>query len=228
MTSKSTSLPSSIEGVSGISELWKSHFGRLLNVIQDDGLCDISCDTGYSDDIHVDTNEVVLAVQALGANKASGLDGIVAASIYFIAAIDGVLCLLCACLACLYMGFLPDSMLAVVLVPIIKDKTGRIDRIDNYRPIALASVVSKVVERILLDRISHFLETCPNQFGFKRNLRTDSCIYVLKEMVDKYLSLNGGMFMCFLDASKAFDRVKHSVLFIKLTVGVYLGILLTP
>ena len=74
---------------------------------------------------------------------------------------------------------------------IIKDKTGRIDRIDNYRPIALASVVSKVVERILLDRISHFLETWPNQFGFKPNLGTDTCIYVLKEMVDKYKSLNG-------------------------------------
>ena len=63
MTSKSTSLPSSIEGVGpglsgkhAIYELWKSHFGRLLNVIQDDGLCDISCDTGYSDDIHVSTN----------------------------------------------------------------------------------------------------------------------------------------------------------------------------
>ena len=45
MTSKSTSLPSSFEGVTGkhaISELWKSHCGRLLNVIQDDGLCDIS------------------------------------------------------------------------------------------------------------------------------------------------------------------------------------------
>ena len=81
MTSKSTSLPSSIEGVSGkhaVSELWKSHFGRLLNVTQDDGLCDISCDTTNSDDIHVSTNEVVLAVQALCANKASGLDGIVA------------------------------------------------------------------------------------------------------------------------------------------------------
>ena len=119
MTSKSTSLPSSIEGVSrkhAISELWKSHFGRLLNVIQDYGLCDISCDTGYSDDIPVGTNEVVLAVQALGANKASGLDGIVAEHLLYgserwctmlAMCLSGlfVLCLLCACLACLYMGF---------------------------------------------------------------------------------------------------------------------------
>ena len=48
------------------------------------------------------------------------------------------------CLSGLFVhGFLPDRMLAVVLVPIIKDKTGIIDRIDNYRPIALTSVVSK-------------------------------------------------------------------------------------
>ena len=40
-----------------------------------------------------------------------------------------------------------------------------------------------------------------------------SLAYVLKEIVDKYRSLNGGLCMCFLDASKAFYRVKHSVLF---------------
>ena len=165
MTSKSTSLLSSIEGVSGkfvISELWKSHFGRLLNVIQDDGLCDMSCDTGYSDDIHVSTNEVVMAVQELGANRASGLDGIVAE--HLLCCSERWCTMLAMCLSGLFVQvfFLPDSMLAVVLVPIIKDKTGSIERIDNYRPIALASVMYKVVERILLDRIFHFLETSPN------------------------------------------------------------------
>ena len=91
------------------------------------------------------------------------------------------------------------------------------DCVVNYRPTALASVITKVVESILLSRISGLLETCHNQFGFKQLLGTDTCIiYVLKEIVDKYRSLNGGLFMCFLDASNAFDRVKHSVLFYKL------------
>ena len=43
-------------------------------------------------------------------------------------------------------GFLPDEMMAVALVPIIKSKSGRIMSKDNYRPVALASIVSKVLE----------------------------------------------------------------------------------
>ena len=82
-------------------------------------------------------------------------------------------------------------MLSTVLVPIIKDKTGRIDRMDNYRPIALASVMSKVVEIILLNRIYKLLSTCSNQFGFQHKLGTDTYIYILKEIVEKYRSLNG-------------------------------------
>ena len=87
---------------------------------------------------------------------------------------------------------IPCSKLYLYL-PVIKDKTDRIDQVDNYRPIAPASVISKVVvEIILLSRISGLLETCHNQFGFKQSLGTDTCVYVLKEIVDKYRSLNGG------------------------------------
>jgi len=68
-------------------------------------------------------------------------------------------------------GMLPDSMLAVILVPVIKDKAGKVGSMENYRPIALASVLSKVLERILLDRLSEYIDTTDNQFGFKGTLR---------------------------------------------------------
>ena len=70
-------------------------------------------------------------------------------------------------------GSLPDSMIANVLVPVIKSKTGRSMSKDNYRPIELASVVSKVAEIVIYNRISVYLDTYPNQFGFKRNHSTD-------------------------------------------------------
>ena len=113
-------------------------------------------------------------------------------------------------------GFLPDSLMSVVLVPIIKDKSGKINSKDNYRPIAIASTMSKLLEIILLERLSNFLLTSSNQFGFKAKHSTDACIYVLKEAVDYYISRQSNMYLCFLDASKAFDRVNHHILFEKL------------
>ena len=61
-----------------------------------------------------------------------------------------------------------------------------------------------------------YLATNDNQFGFKKKLGTDTCIYVLKEVIDRYKTLNGSVFTCFLDASKAFDRINHRKLFVKL------------
>ena len=37
-------------------------------------------------------------------------------------------------------GILPGSMLSVLLVPVVKNKTGKLTSMDNYRPIALALV----------------------------------------------------------------------------------------
>ena len=128
----------------------------------------------YSADIIVTSDEVAMAIRKLSAGKSSGLDGIYAEHLLHCS--QRCITMLAMCFTGLFLhDFLPDSKLEILLIPVIKDKTGRIDQVDNYRPIALASVISRIVEMILLSRISGLLET-----------------------------------------SKAFDRVKHSVLFDKL------------
>lgn len=74
-------------------------------------------------------------------------------------------------------GVLPESILSVLLVPVLKDKAGKLNSMDNFRPIAFASIMSKVLERILLTRLEMYLLTVVNQFGFKRKHSTDLCIY---------------------------------------------------
>ena len=81
------------------------------------------------------TNKVVLAVQAVSANEAPGLDGIVSKHLLY----SSQRCCTMFGTSGLYVE-LPDSMLTVVLVPIIKDTIGRIDRMDNNKTIAACGV----------------------------------------------------------------------------------------
>ena len=85
-------------------------------------------------------------------------------------------------------------MLSVVLVPVVKDKTGKISSLENYRQIALASVLAKVLEQIILDRLQQYMISTDNQFGFKNEHSTDFCIYALNEMVSMYRRKNTTMF----------------------------------
>lgn len=212
-----TPLPNVIDGAIGgqeICELWRKHFTSIFNCIKDDVRA-INVNCSSDNNVTVTIHEVALAISKLDKNKSCGLDGIYAEHLIYCS--NRLLLLLAFCITAFFVhGFLPDNMMSVVLVPIIKDKAGKIGDKNNYRPIAIASIMSKILERIILDRIINVLDTKCNQFGFKPKLGTDMCIYSLKEIIDKYRQLNGSVFMCFLDASKAFDRVKHSILFKKL------------
>ena len=214
-----TPLPTSIEGVSGscnIAELWRKHFDNLFNCINGEkaSVCEKEEMLSYND-ISISTYELEAAIKRLDCNKSCGLDGIYAEHIHYSS--KRLLVLLSLCFSSfLTHGFLPESIISVVLVPIIKDKSGKLMSQDNYRPIALASILSKIIEIILCDRLDMVLNTCCNQFGFKRKLGTDHCIYTLKEMISSYNMSNSSLYVCFLDASKAFDRINHSILFKKL------------
>ena len=165
MNGNHKSIPSCVGGVSGnddIAHVWREHFDKLFNCIQDDDVNTRMINAEYSADIIVTSDEVAMAIRKLTTGKSSGLDGIYAEHLLHCS--QRFVTMLAMCFTGLFVhGFLPDTMLEIELVPVIKDKTGRIDQVDNYRQIALPSVISKVLETILLSRISGLLETCHNQ-----------------------------------------------------------------
>ena len=53
-----------------------------------------------------------------------------------------------------------------------------------------------------------------NQFGFKQNIGTEMCVFALKQYLTDYNNNNTNMFVAVrLDASKAFDKINHNILF---------------
>ena len=86
----------------------------------------------------------------------------------------------------------------------------------NKSKIALTTVVSKLLETILLHIYRDLSRTTDNQFGFEEKVSTDLCVFTLKQIVEYYRTRSSPVYVCFLDASKAFDRVNHGVLFSKL------------
>ena len=61
-------------------------------------------------------------------------------------------------------GMLPPSMISVVLVPI---KRASVCSTSNYRPIALASIMSTLLEKIILNRISDKFGDEPQSVWFQ-------------------------------------------------------------
>ena len=93
--------------------------------------------------------------------------------------------------------------------PIVKDKKGDVTDKDNYRPITITTVSSKLLESLICNRFSDMLYTSDHQFGFKSNHSTDMCVFVLKETINHYMSSNTPVYTAFMDVSKAFDKVNH-------------------
>ena len=76
-----------------------------------------------------------------------------------------------------------------------------------YRPIALSSIISKVFEHTIVIRLEEYLWTNDNQFGFKSGHSTDLCIYALTEFIEYFKIRSTSVYVAFLDASKAFDKI---------------------
>ncbi|CAH0558118.1 unnamed protein product [Brassicogethes aeneus] len=88
------------------------------------------------------------------------------------------------------------------------------------RPVALLSNIGKIVERVVYDRLSRFLESNlilnDSQNGFRKKKSTIRAIFQALCNIVKSQNLNKNTFLLCIDLSKAFDSVDHQLLFKKM------------
>ena len=87
------------------------------------------------------------------------------------------------------------------------------DNYDNDRGIALSSALGKVLDLISLSRYTSNLSSSDLQFAFKAMHSTVMCTSALKEIISHYIKRASNVYMCSLDATKAFDKVNFVKLF---------------
>jgi hypothetical protein len=113
-------------------------------------------------------------------------------------------------------GKFPQAWKIASLTPI--HKKSRKDLVSNYRPISLLSVMSKVMERLVCQKLHSYLSTLlvPNQSGFRPNHSTITQLLEIYQEIVKAIDEHKEIFFIFFDISKAFDRVWHQGLLFKL------------
>ena len=120
---------------------------------------------------------------------------------------------------CVSAGYFPDSLKIAKVIPIYKK--GIKDNIENYRPISILPILSKIFEKVIKTRISSFIENTNIinniQFGFRNNMSTIDAVNALIEEVTDNLDSKLKCSMVSLDLSKAFDTIDHNILINKLS-----------
>ena len=113
-------------------------------------------------------------------------------------------------------GIIPDEWRVANVVPVYKK--GRKDCVENYRPISLLPLVSKVLERCVLARVRvhlyHFIS--PAQHGFLPGRSCATQLLTVLNQIGEHLDTGKQTDVIYLDMSKAFDKVCHLLLLRKL------------
>ena len=115
-------------------------------------------------------------------------------------------------------GCFPNSLKRARVVPL--HKGGDRDDINNYRPISILPLFSKIFERIMYNQLYNFLEKYeilnPDQFGFRKNRSTIEAVLNQLEYIYTNLDQKKTVISIFLDFKKAFDCIDHKILLRKL------------
>ena len=112
----------------------------------------------------------------------------------------------------------PQEMKIARVIPLFK--SGDCSIITNYRPVSILPSFSKILEKVVYNRILNYLDKNQilneNQYGFRKKNSTFLALLDLYDKISLGIDQRELVIGVFLDLSKAFDTVDHNILFDKL------------
>ena len=178
----------------------EAYYNRIINTV-----CTQSCQL----------RDIQAIIKKLKNKKAPGLSGINNEMIKYGGARLAIL-ITHIINGCLKMRTIPPHINIGVMLPILKDEKKSNKDLDNTRPLTLSESITSIIENFLLLKLENAFTEEPSQFGFRRNSSTSHAVFTLKETLLYNRSKNKPTIACFIDFSKAFDKVNRHKLFEKL------------
>jgi len=115
-------------------------------------------------------------------------------------------------------GIFPDKLKLAKVIPVFKAEDKLL--VSNYRPISILSVFSKILEKLMYTRLESFIEKhellCNNQFGFREKHSTYLALLNIIDHITQQIDSKSFSLGIFIDLSKAFDTIDHTILLLKL------------
>ena len=110
----------------------------------------------------------------------------------------------------------PDYLKLANVTPVFK-KGARTSK-NNYRPVSILPILSKLFERLISKQLSEFFECVLSKFkcGFRKGYSVQHCLLMMLETWREATDNNIGFGALLTDLSKAFDCLSHDLLIAKL------------